>query len=135
MLQISQLTLPVDHADTDIRPALLKRLGVADTDLRGFTIKQRAIDARRQHVSFSYTLLAEVENESRVLKSLVKDTQICAAPDETYRQLPLRGEHVISSRPVIVGTGPCGLFAGLLLARAGCKPILLERGKAAGAAA
>ena len=87
MLQISQLTLPVDHADTDIRPALLKRLGVADTDLRGFTIKQRAIDARRQHVSFSYTLLAEVENESRVLKSLVKDTQICAAPDETYRQL------------------------------------------------
>ena len=132
MLQISQLTLPVDHADTDIRPALLKRLGVADTDLRGFTIKQRAIDARRQHVSFSYTLLAEVANESRVLKSLVKDTQICAAPDETYRQLPPCGEHVISSRPVIVGTGPCGLFAGLLLARAGCKPILLERGKAAG---
>ncbi len=132
MLQISQLTLPVDHADADLRPALVKRLGIADKDLHGFTIKQRAIDARRQHVSFSYTLLAEVGNEPRVLKSLAKDTQIIPAPDETYRECPPRPDHVVSDRPVIVGTGPCGLFAGLLLARAGRKPILLERGKAAG---
>ena len=129
MLQISQLTLPVDHTDADLRPALVKRLGIADKDLLGFTVKQRAIDARRQHVSFSYTLLADVENEPRVLG---KDTQIIPAPDETYRECPPRPDHVVSGRPVIVGTGPCGLFAGLLLARAGRKPILLERGKAAG---
>jgi uncharacterized FAD-dependent dehydrogenase len=132
MLQISQLTLPVEHADTDLRPALLKRLGIPDSALRGFSVKQRAIDARRQHVNFSYTLLAEVDQEARVLKSVAKDTQICPAPDESYRQMPPSGEHVVTNRPVIVGTGPCGLFAGLLLARAGRCPILLERGKAAG---
>lgn len=132
MLQISQLTLPVDHADDALRPALLKRLSLSDADLGSFTIKQRAIDARRQHVTFSYTLLAEVKNEARVLKALSADTQITVAPDETYREFPQRPEHISSSRPVIVGTGPCGLFAGLLLARAGRKPILLERGKAAG---
>jgi uncharacterized protein len=132
MLQISQLTLPVEHSDADLRPTLVKRLGIAEKDLLGFTIKQRAIDARRQHVSFSYTLLAEVENEPRVLKALAKDTQIIPAPDETYRECPPRPDHVVSDRPIIVGTGPCGLFAGLLLARAGRNPILLERGKAAG---
>jgi uncharacterized FAD-dependent dehydrogenase len=132
MLQISQLTLPVEHADTDLRPALLKRLGIPDSALRGFSVKQRAIDARRQHVNFSYTLLAEVDQEPRVLKSVSKDTQICPAPDESYRQMPPTREHVVTQRPVIVGTGPCGLFAGLLLARAGRRPILLERGKAAG---
>ncbi len=132
MLQISQLSLPVDHADADLRQALVKRLGIADKDLLGFTIKQRAIDARRQHVAFSFTLLAEVQNEAKVLKALTDDTQICPAPDETYRECPPRPDHIASGRPVVVGSGPCGLFAGLLLARAGRKPILLERGKAAG---
>ena len=132
MLQISQLTLPVDHAEADLRSALVKRLGIADSALLNFTLKQRAIDARRQHVTFSYTLLAEVENEARVLKALKADTQIIPAPDETYVAVTPSGHVHAGERPVVVGTGPCGLFAGLLLARAGRKPILLERGKAAG---
>ncbi|MCA1963546.1 MAG: hypothetical protein LDL31_06335, partial [Prosthecobacter sp.] len=108
------------------------RLGIADRQLRGFSIKQRAIDARRQHVAFSFTLLVEVEDEPAVLARLKGDTQVIPAPDETYREFQPRPVHEASGRPVIVGTGPCGLFAGLLLARAGRRPILLERGKAAG---
>lgn len=132
MLKISQLSLPVDHTDAELRQALLKRLGIPNAALQSYRVKQRAIDARRQHVSFSYTLLAEVEKEAQILKSFAKDPQIALAVAETYCPIAMRSEHVISSRPVIIGTGPCGLFAGLLLARAGRKPILLERGKMAG---
>ena len=132
MLQISQLSLPVDHSEPMLQTALGERLGITPSQLRKFHIKQRAIDARRQRVAFSYTLLAEVENEASLLKRFGKDPQVIAAPDETYREVQATPEHRLTDRPVIVGTGPCGLFAGLLLARAGRKPILLERGKAAG---
>jgi uncharacterized protein len=132
MLQVSQLALPVDHSETDLRAALIKRLSVADKKLLRFTIKQRAIDARRQQVSFSYTLLVEVEDEASVLERLGNNTHVIPAPDETYLSVHSSTTHLRAERPVIVGTGPCGLFAGLLLARAGRRPILLERGKAAG---
>jgi uncharacterized FAD-dependent dehydrogenase len=133
MLQISQLQLPVDHTDADLRAAALKRLGVKDGELINLKLKQRAIDARRGHVAFSYTLLVQVADEARVLKQVDAKSHVIPAPDETYRELavsqPVR--HA-ARRPVVVGTGPCGLFCGLLLARAGLNPILLERGKAAG---
>jgi uncharacterized FAD-dependent dehydrogenase len=132
MLQISQLTVPVDYTDAGLRQALVKRLGIADQELLGMWVKQRAIDARRQHVAFSFTLLAEVRDQARVLGQHEGTPQVIAAPDETYREVRPRPDHVVSGRPVVVGTGPCGLFAGLLLARAGRRPILLERGKAAG---
>lgn len=155
MLLLSQLKLPVDHSDRDLRAAVLAKLGIRDEALRSCTIKQRAIDARRGHVEFSYTLLVEVENEAAVLAARRKLGRIEVAPDETYREpekvrggtglgaggglgaLPAgiamaSGAAAKRSRPVIVGAGPCGLFCGLLLARAGLQPILLERGKAAG---
>ena len=126
MLQISQVLLPVDHDDAALRAAAVRMLGVKDRDLRSFTVKQRAIDARRGHVEFSYTLHVEVADESRV----AKHPRITAADLTIYTPPQRHAEG--SGRPVIVGTGPCGLFCGLLLARAGLKPILLERGKAAG---
>lgn len=159
MLHLSQLKLPVDHSDSDLRAAVLAKLGIRDEELRSCTVKQRAIDARRGHVEFSYTLQVEVENEAGVLAAKRKPGRIEPAPDETYRELesghgetgrgagadlgalsagttatPATGPGAATTRrrPVIVGTGPCGLFCGLLLARAGLQPILLERGKAAG---
>jgi len=139
MLQISQLNLPVDHLDAALRQAVLARLRMAEQELKSLSVKQRAIDARHGHVSISYTLLAEVQDEARVLQQCNDDQQVRIAPDETYQDVaaPARawnptGLHPQLQRPVIVGTGPCGLFCGLLLARVGRKPILLERGKAAG---
>lgn len=130
MLQLSQVLLPVDHTDASLRKAALELLRTRESDLRSLTIKQRAIDARRGHVNFSYTLLAEVPDEARVLQRLDRAARVQVAVPEDY-QMP-HATHEVSERPVIVGTGPCGLFCGLLLARAGLKPLLLERGKAAG---
>jgi uncharacterized protein len=178
MLQINQLLLPVDHTDAQLRAAVVALLRIKDPHLRSLTVKQRAIDARRGHVAFSYTLLVATENEPAVLKRFGKSPRVTTAPDETYHELPEllvqaaalptsspvvqaaglpvsspatepvapqpadeaaglpppteHGTRNTNKRPIIVGTGPCGLFCGLILARAGWKPILLERGKAAG---
>lgn len=132
MLQINQLILAVDHTDADLREAAAKALGLSERKIGSLEIKQRAIDARRGHVAFSYTLLVEVGDEASVLESKTRNPKVEPAPDETYRQVACSVAHHPARRPVIVGTGPCGLFCGLLLARAGWKPVLLERGKPAG---
>ncbi len=132
MLQLSQILLPVDHQEHHLRTAVLKLLRVCDEELLTLKVKQRAVDARRGHVEFSFTLLVEVRDEMKVLRRLGKNSHVTSACDEAYRQIAESVHHTSSSRPVIVGTGPCGLFCGLLLARAGLKPLLLERGKAAG---
>ncbi len=132
MLQLSQILLPVDHHENDVRSAVLKMLGVRQDELLSLKVKQRAIDARRGHVEFSLTVLAEVKDEPKVLQRLGKNARVGPAPDETYQAVAVPASRPASARPVIVGTGPCGLFCGLLLARAGLKPVLLERGKAAG---
>lgn len=128
MLQLSQLKLPVSHSEKDLRAAVLRLLEIEDAQLRSVKIKQQAIDARRGQVAFSYTLLAEVEDEEAVLAK-----QTTGASRWLAREYEVSKPGTGSAfRPVIVGTGPCGLFCGLLLARAGLRPILLERGKAAG---
>ena len=127
MLQISQLKLLIDHSDADLRAAVLRVLGIRDEQLRSLTIHQRSIDARRGHVEFSYSLLLEVEDEEAVLAGTSGATRWLSREYEMSKAAARP-----ALRPVIVGTGPCGLFCGLLLARAGWRPILLERGKAAG---
>lgn len=131
MLQISQLKLPVDYRDADIQEAAALVLGVKGAAIRSLKVKQRAIDARRGQVMFSFTVLVEVENEAHLLQERGKPGRIELATDETYRETDFSPKSSPAS-PVVVGTGPCGLFAGLLLARCGLRPILLERGKAAG---
>jgi uncharacterized protein len=141
MLELSQLKLPVDHTEGDLRLAALEALDIRSDALRSLKVKQRAIDARHGKVNFSYTLLVEVADESAVLQARGKPGLLELAEDEIYAQPATCGGTRCSgtrqssderARPVIVGTGPCGLFAGLILARAGWRPILLERGKAAG---
>jgi uncharacterized FAD-dependent dehydrogenase len=148
MLLLSQIRLPVDHGDVALRRAAATVLGVKPEAIHTLAVKQRAVDARKRgEVQFCYTLLVEVAHESAVLTRAAKPGHVEPAPDETYRGLqhdtPLKAAtpephlppsdlRLPPSRPIIVGTGPCGLFCGLLLARQGYKPILLERGKAVG---
>jgi len=128
MLRITEVRLPLDHPEDAIPPAILKRLGIAAHELAGYTIFRRAVDARKPVITFTYTLDVEVRNEPALLARLKDDRRVMRSPDTSYRfvaQAPI----AIKARPVVIGTGPCGLFAGLLLAQMGFRPLILDRGK------
>jgi len=129
MLKISNLILALDHPDQALEKLLLQRLGIAKEDLLRWQVHKRSVDARRKGaIKLVYSVMATVRDEENVLKNKSGDSQIRKAPDLRY-QAPAMIPKKQDARPVIVGTGPAGLFAGLILAEAGLQPLLLERGK------
>ena len=130
MLRITELKLPLDHADEELRPALLQRLGIGSDELLDFTLFKRSYDARKKstELQFIYTIDFEVRDEAGLLARLTHDKHLSAAPDVSYKVVGHASADV-GARPLVVGFGPCGIFAGLLLAQMGFKPIILERGK------
>lgn len=135
MIRITELSLPWgDPTDPRTREALrtavLKRLGIDAAALIDFVVFKRSHDARRKdrEISFVYILDVEVQNENEVLARHRKDTHIARAPDTQY-QPPPRPNRELIDRPIVVGFGPCGLFAALVLAQQGYRPIVLERGR------
>ncbi|MCD5987865.1 NAD(P)/FAD-dependent oxidoreductase [Pseudomonas sp. CDFA 553] len=130
MLRITELKLPIDHPDEDLRPALLQRLGIASDELLEFTLFKRSYDARKKssELCFIYTIDFEVRDEAALLLLHADDRHLNPAPDVSYKVVGHAPEG-LTERPVVVGFGPCGIFAGLLLAQMGFKPIILERGK------
>ncbi|NHZ97832.1 NAD(P)/FAD-dependent oxidoreductase [Massilia sp. CCM 8734] len=133
MLRINELKLPLDHAEADLRQAILARLGIAGADLLGFSVFKRSYDARkRSAIVLIYAIEAEVRDQAGVLARLQHDAHILPAPDTGYTFVAggeqLQG-HDRNERPVVIGTGPCGLFAALILAQMGLRPLILERGK------
>jgi len=128
MLRITEVKLPLDHPESALPAAVLKRLGITAHELIGHTVFRRAVDARKPTITFTYTLDVEARNEAALLERLKDDRRVTRAPDTSYRfvaQAPAGHR----SRPVVIGTGPCGLFAGLLLAQMGFRPLILDRGK------
>ena len=133
MLRITELRLPLDHAEDALRPAVAGRLGIADADLLSFNVFRRAYDARRKSaILLIYTVDCEVRDEAAVLAAHPGDPHLKPAPDTRYRFLahaPADFHAQERPRPLVVGFGPCGIFAALLLAQMGLRPIVLERGK------
>jgi uncharacterized FAD-dependent dehydrogenase len=128
MLRVTELKLPLEHGADDLVAALMARLRLLPEELLGFTVFRRACDARRGQISFTYSLDVTVANEAAVRERLRDDPRVTLTPDMRYRFVTqARADE--KRRPVIVGTGPCGIFAGLVLAQMGFRPILLERGK------
>lgn len=127
MLRLTEIRLPLDHPEGAIRAAILKRLGITPHELVGYAIARRGHDARRS-ITFVYTLDVEIRNESKILARLKEDTHLSVTPDTRYRFIA-QAPASLKSRPVIIGAGPAGLFAGLILAQMGFRPIILERGK------
>ena len=128
MLRIHELKLPLDHKEPALRQAILKRLAIPAAQLAGFTVFKRAWDARkRDAIQLTYTIDAELQDEAAVLKRFARDPHIVPTPDMTYR--PVAHAAPGAPRPVVVGMGPCGFFAALILAEMGFRPIVIERGK------
>jgi uncharacterized FAD-dependent dehydrogenase len=130
MLRINELRLPLDHPEPALRDAILKRLGIAATDLIDFTVFKRSYDARkRSAIVLIYALDVQLHGEAAVLARLAADPHIGPAPDTGYKFVEAGKPAPDMPRPVIVGMGPCGLFVALILAQMGLNPLVLERGK------
>lgn len=129
MLRLTELKLPLEHPPEDLTAAILKRLDIPADELVNYTIFRRGVDARkRDAILFIYTLDIEVRHEAALAKRFKKDRHLNPTPDMTY-QFVAQAPESLQERPVIIGFGPSGLFAALILAQAGFKPLVLERGK------
>ncbi|HSQ04555.1 MAG TPA: FAD-dependent oxidoreductase, partial [Burkholderiales bacterium] len=130
MLRLTEVKLPLEHTESELADAIVKRLQIDPRELVRYTIFRRAVDARkRSAIGFTYTLDIEVTNEAAVVARAGGHAHLGYAPEMAYRFVARAPQH-LSSRPVVIGTGPCGLFAALILAQTGFRPIVLERGKA-----
>jgi len=136
VLRITELKLPLDHAPDALRPAVLARLGLQEDALRDMTVVRRAWDARRKSaILLIYTLDCQLRDdtlEADVLRRFADDVHVRPAPDMRYVLVGSAPPDFAATqplRPVVIGFGPCGMFAALVLAQMGLRPIVLERGK------
>jgi len=130
MLRINELKLPLNHPEPALREAILARLGIPDADLLDFSVYKRSYDARKKTaIVLTYSIDADVRNEAAVLARLQKDQHVMPSPDVDYKFVQVNQPAPGTPRPVVIGTGPCGLFVALILAQMGLNPIVLERGK------
>jgi uncharacterized FAD-dependent dehydrogenase len=127
MLRITELRLPLDHAPDALPDAICRKLKIAPSALGSLTVIKRGHDARKKtRISYVYAVDVSVRDEDKILARL-KDPHVKPAPDTEYKFVAQAPERFI--RPLVVGAGPCGLFAALVLAQMGFRPIILERGK------
>ncbi|MCC7145918.1 MAG: hypothetical protein IT443_05690 [Phycisphaeraceae bacterium] len=128
MVRVFQVKLPLDHGPDAIPRAVARLLSIPLADVESCQVRRQAVDARKKtEIRLIYTVDVRVKNEDRVLKSHPAH-RVTPAPDESYKPAS-PGSEPLPHRPVIVGSGPAGLFAGLILAQGGYRPIILERGQ------
>ena len=129
MLRLTELKLALGHRPEALAAAILERLGARPDELIDYAIVRRAHDARKKSaIAMIYSVDVSLRNESEVLARSALDGRVQPAPDTSYRFVA-RAPETPGPRPVVIGAGPCGLFAGLLLAQMGFRPIILDRGK------
>ncbi|MCK5910869.1 MAG: FAD-dependent monooxygenase, partial [Caulobacter sp.] len=130
MLRISELKLPLGHPPEAMAPAIVTRLGIEADDLVSFAVARRAHDARRKSaILMVYSVDVVLRDEAAVLSRFEGDHQVRVTPDTDYRFVAKAPAGFEGPRPVVIGAGPCGLFAGLILAQMGLRPIIVDRGK------
>ncbi|ASR50198.1 NAD(P)/FAD-dependent oxidoreductase [Blastomonas fulva] len=130
MLRITELTLPLHHPDEALPAAICKRLRIGPRDLIRHVVARRGHDARdKANIQLVYSVDVNVKDETAVLARFRKDRNVQRTPDPRYHLVAKAPASGTSKRPVVIGAGPCGLFAGLILAQMGFRPIILDRGK------
>ena len=135
MLRLNEIKLPLGASNEDdivaLRASVLARLKIQDQDLLALSIYRRGYDARKKaQILLVYTLDVELRDEEQVLRRFRGDPKVIVTPDTEYKFIAHAPASFASARPVVIGLGPCGLFAALTLAQMGFRPIVLERGKA-----
>ncbi|WP_108470567.1 NAD(P)/FAD-dependent oxidoreductase [Rhodanobacter thiooxydans] len=129
MLRLTDLKLPLDHGEAALTAAILRRLDIDAAALTGYSVARRGYDARKRGaIMLIYALDIDTPREAELLQRFADDVHVQPTPGTNYHfvtKAPPRIEH----RPLVIGFGPCGLFAGLILAQMGFRPIILDRGK------
>lgn len=128
MLRVSEIKLGLDHTEQELSDAICYKLAIKPAELMSYTIYKRSYDARRSAMCLIYIVDVNVTNEAAVTKKLRNERHICLTPDMSYHYVG-KAPTNLSERPLVVGFGPCGVFAALILAQMGFRPIVLERGK------
>ncbi|MEM6255317.1 MAG: NAD(P)/FAD-dependent oxidoreductase [Cyanobacteria bacterium P01_D01_bin.156] len=130
MLRLSEIKLSLDHTEEDLHAAILKKLRLKASELTSYKVFKRSYDARkRDDIRLVYIIDVDTPRQKPLLNRFKKDPHVTPTPDTSYRYVA-EAPKVLEHRPVVIGNGPCGMFAGLLLAQMGFRPIILERGKA-----
>ncbi|MGD1899750.1 MAG: NAD(P)/FAD-dependent oxidoreductase [Phormidesmis sp.] len=130
MLRLKEVKLPLDHTEEDLKAAVLQKLKISERELTSYSVFKRSYDARKKNaISLVYALDIETPKQKQLLKQFKKTGRVSPTPNMAYRYVAQAPES-LSTRPIVIGVGPCGMFAALLLAQMGFKPIVLERGKA-----
>ncbi|WP_313163509.1 FAD-dependent protein [Sedimentibacter sp.] len=126
MLRIQQVKLPIDHNQEDLYIKAAESLKVKKEDIKSLSIFRKSIDARKKdEILFIYALDVDLYNDIKISK---RNTNVTVVEPFIY-EVEATGEKLLNNRPVVVGSGPAGLFCALLLAEKGYNPIILERGK------
>ena len=130
MIQIRQLKLMPGHSDRELTEKAARTLRIRPEEIASLRVVRQSIDARKKpEIRLIYTVDVKLvgAREEKVLLSCRKNPDVGPAPEVRYR-FPEPGKEILAERPLIIGTGPAGLFCGYLLAKAGYRPLLLERG-------
>lgn len=126
MIRVQDLALTLKEDEKVLKDKIAKKLRITPKEIVSYRIFKKAIDARKKHdIKLVYTVDVETTKEKELLKKFPN----MKAPDLSY-YYPTPGDEMLKHRPVVVGSGPCGMFAALILAQMGYKPIVIERGKA-----
>lgn len=125
MIRINDISLPLDYSDETLKKAAAKKLKINVSEIKYVSLYKRSVDARKKNnVHFQATVDVKLSGKEQYIADKVSTASIV----EEYRyDLPL--SKPLAQRPVVVGSGPCGLFAALILAQAGQQPVLIERGR------